>query len=172
MPLKKLNLGGTKVTNLQPLREYSLTELLLHDCPSGIDLSPLAEMASLETLALPPNPQNLEALRKLPHLQYLTFDYIPAVNRVRRFWETAEYFWSDLPVETLARAEKFAEAEELLRERLRSSGTTDWIGLGAVVLARRDALRFRAFCNEMMTPYEQGVSAGKCGSQRGGLSWQ
>jgi serine/threonine protein kinase len=67
-PLQFLNLAGTPVADLEPLRGSPVRVLILAGCRQLTDLEPLADCRELETLILPPNPANLDALRNLPKL--------------------------------------------------------------------------------------------------------
>ncbi|MCG3149736.1 MAG: Serine/threonine-protein kinase PknD [Verrucomicrobiae bacterium] len=67
-PLQFLNLAGTPVADLEPLRGAPLKVLILAGCRNLTDLEPLADCRELETLILPPQPVNLDALRSLPKL--------------------------------------------------------------------------------------------------------
>jgi hypothetical protein len=93
MPLKTLTLSKTRVTRLEPLRTLPLTALHLDLCKPGIDLSPLADIQSLRALTLPPKPRHLEALRKLPHLEYLSYEWNDEANRPA---QTVEEFWASV----------------------------------------------------------------------------
>jgi serine/threonine protein kinase len=71
-PLTLLNLAGTPVSDLEPLRGLPIKVLILADCHNVTDLSPLADCAQLETLILPPQPENIGALRNLPNLKRIS----------------------------------------------------------------------------------------------------
>jgi hypothetical protein len=92
--LSTLWLSGTKVTDLNPLRNLKLKQLLLDKCKPGIDLSPLADIATLEELVLPPAPKNLEVLRNHPNLKFLSYRWEGGADRVA---QTAEEFWVENP---------------------------------------------------------------------------
>ena len=91
MPLDYLTITQTKVTSLEPLRGMPLKVLLVGD--SVGDVSVLAEIPSLEEILLPRNPKNVERLRGLKKLRYLSTRYVngnpghPA--------QTAEEFWKE-----------------------------------------------------------------------------
>jgi Flp pilus assembly protein TadD len=67
-PLATLNLAGTPITNIEPLRGLPLKVLVLTGCRNLHDLAPLCDCRQLETLLLPPEPGNIDCLRKLPKL--------------------------------------------------------------------------------------------------------
>jgi Leucine-rich repeat (LRR) protein len=67
-PLQFLNLAGTPVADLEPLRGSAIKILVLAGCRNLTDLSPLCDCQELETIILPPQPENLECLRALPKL--------------------------------------------------------------------------------------------------------
>jgi len=71
-PLKVLDLTATDITDLNPLRGLPLRELRLEKCANLTDLTPLADCKDLELLDIPPQCQDLEALRGLPKLKRLT----------------------------------------------------------------------------------------------------
>ena len=73
LPLEYLNLISTKVTDLSALRGMPLTGLKLNACEELTDVSPLADVKTLEHLTLPPNARNIEFLRALPKLARLSF---------------------------------------------------------------------------------------------------
>jgi hypothetical protein len=67
-PLINLNLSGTPVSDLEALRGLPLKRIILSGCKNLTDLSPLCDCQSLEVISLPPEATNLECLRKLPKL--------------------------------------------------------------------------------------------------------
>jgi hypothetical protein len=88
--IKMLYLGGTQVADLTPLKNLPLRGLFLDHCADVEDVSVLAEIPTLEYLAVP-MVRNLEALRRLPRIQRLGFEiarippFVPAT--------TPEEFW-------------------------------------------------------------------------------
>jgi Leucine-rich repeat (LRR) protein len=91
MSLTALRLQATKIIDLGPLRSLPLRELSLNGCRAEIDLSPLAEIATLQQLTLPSKPKNLESLRNLPNLRFLSYEVDPELKRPV---QTAKEFWS------------------------------------------------------------------------------
>jgi hypothetical protein len=93
MPLNTLDLTGTEVTDLNPLRGLPLRELRLEKCAKLTDLSPLADCKDLELLDIPPQCQDLDVLRTLPKLKRLTNQGTDVAG-----WEkapTVAEFWKD-----------------------------------------------------------------------------
>jgi len=70
-PVTTLNLTGTPVSDLEPLRGLPLKVLVLAGCRNVADLTPLCDCRELETLILPPEPGNIECLRRLPKLAHV-----------------------------------------------------------------------------------------------------
>ena len=70
--IKELYLIYTKVSDVSPLVGLPLKELYLSNCPNVTNVAPLAEISTLEMLAVPAEAQNIEALRKLPNLTRLS----------------------------------------------------------------------------------------------------
>ncbi len=114
--LSSLNLGATKVTDLSALKGVPLTELhifktqvkdlallagsplktlIAFECPNLKDLKPLEECKELEGVVLPANYGEIEFLRKMPKLKFLT-----AAPRSETWWlqqQAAAAFWSMNP---------------------------------------------------------------------------
>jgi Leucine-rich repeat (LRR) protein len=90
MPLTHLLVGNSRATDLMPLRGLPLRELGLNGCLPGVDLAPLANIRTLRELTLPEKVKNLEAIRELPHLRYLSYHFdeeheLPS-QTVEEFW--------------------------------------------------------------------------------------
>jgi hypothetical protein len=85
MPLERLVLSGTKVSDLSPLGGAPLRELILEDCRQVKDLTPLAQCEKLETLILPRQVKEIEFLRGKPGLMTLGMKQ-PGVP-VEIFWQ-------------------------------------------------------------------------------------
>jgi Leucine-rich repeat (LRR) protein len=93
-------LNGTSITNitmsalnvrdLTPLAGLPLRVLNMPDCPQITDLSPLAQIKTLETVTLPPNAKNVEVLRKLPKLKQIGYKFGSSAPL-----QTAEQFWAE-----------------------------------------------------------------------------
>jgi serine/threonine protein kinase/Leucine-rich repeat (LRR) protein len=88
--ITNLTMGAVNVRDLAPLVGLPLRVLNMPDCPLITDLSPLAEIRTLETVILPPNAKNIEVLRKLPKLKQLGYKF--ASNSPL---QTAEEFWAE-----------------------------------------------------------------------------
>jgi tetratricopeptide (TPR) repeat protein len=90
MPLEDLHLRSTDVSDLRPLRGMPLKQLDLSYSRKLQDLTPLADCPTLERLILPAQCKDVEFLRRLPHLQHLSFEEVP--------WDkapTAAEFWKE-----------------------------------------------------------------------------
>lgn len=79
MPLEVLNMNCTKVTDLSPLRRMPLKNVGLLGSPIK-DLAPLAECRALEFVAVSPDVDNIECLKKLPGLALINRD------KPQKFW--------------------------------------------------------------------------------------
>ncbi|MES2925003.1 MAG: protein kinase [Verrucomicrobiota bacterium] len=88
-----LGITGTPVADLEPLRGLPLRTLTMERCDNVRDVSPLADCSELEAILLPKNAVNVETLRQLPKLRRLgrrwsgihdDFDFVPPVEE---FWE-------------------------------------------------------------------------------------
>lgn len=112
--LAKLNLSGTKVTDLTPLSQSSLTylhlsetavsdlsplkgrpllHLYLYRCDNITDLSPIRGCINLEVLVLPRQPLDIDFLRQLPKLRFLSYEYSPFLSWDR--FQSAADFWKE-----------------------------------------------------------------------------
>ncbi len=97
LPIKYLDLSMSfPLSDLEPLRGMPLKFLNL-DASSCFDVAPLAECLELEELVLagrPTNtyPKNLELLRSLPKLRYLSQSLNPATQHPA---QTVEEFWKE-----------------------------------------------------------------------------
>ncbi|OGV56053.1 MAG: hypothetical protein A2X49_07600 [Lentisphaerae bacterium GWF2_52_8] len=89
--LTTLNCSGTKIDSLEPLRGMPLRVLDLSNCKKLNDITPLAEIKTLERLNIPPHIQDIEFLREMPKLEYLsTIDQDASPGGQQ---ETASEFW-------------------------------------------------------------------------------
>jgi serine/threonine protein kinase len=90
MPLRQLNLAYTLVSDLEPLRGMPLVVLQIPGTEVN-DVAILADIPSLEEINLPKDKvANLERLRTLPNLRYLSSDWNFETNHPA---QTAEEFW-------------------------------------------------------------------------------
>jgi Leucine-rich repeat (LRR) protein len=89
MPLKKLSIDRTKVTDVSALKDMPLEELFF-DFTSVTDITPLLTIPSLKVVMLPEKADNVEALRKLPNLQRISFFWDMKAGRPSM---TAAEFW-------------------------------------------------------------------------------
>jgi tetratricopeptide (TPR) repeat protein len=104
MPLKTLLLTDQNITDLQFLTEFELESLWLGSrSRPGLDLAPLARIETLTNILLPPEPRNLEALKKLPRLERISFSWDPALRDVA---QTADEFWKQVESAEKTPAEK------------------------------------------------------------------
>ena len=92
MPLVFLHLGATKVTDLSALAGMPLKDLRLHGCTERIDLSPLADAATLKNLTIPRNVKDFEFLRALSKIEYLGYNEDKTTYRSDK---TAAEFWKE-----------------------------------------------------------------------------
>ncbi len=91
MPLDTLYIPGTGVTDLSPLRGMPLTRVDLH-LSAARDLSPLADCPGLQWIRLPANARNIESLRGLKKLRYLSPFWDNVTNLPA---QTAAQFWKE-----------------------------------------------------------------------------
>ncbi len=90
MPLRQLNLAHTLVSDLEPLRGMPLVVLQIPGAEVN-DVGILADIPSLEEINLPEDKvANLERLRTLPNLRYLSSAWNFETNHPA---QTAEEFW-------------------------------------------------------------------------------
>jgi serine/threonine protein kinase/tetratricopeptide (TPR) repeat protein len=92
MSLTLLQISGTAVSNLAPIQGMPLRTLNMTDCTNITDLSPLANMTTLQAVILPPNATNFTFLRNFPELRRISFKYDPAVKGAA---QTAAEFWAE-----------------------------------------------------------------------------
>lgn len=85
MPLDYLSIDATKVTSLEPIRGMPLKTLHFGGTEIS-DVSPLAEIPTLEEIYLPKTARNVERLRSLNHLRYLSARS-PAAQTAEEFWK-------------------------------------------------------------------------------------
>lgn len=90
MPLETLLVDGSGISNLNPVKDMRLINLGLHQCQQLQDISPIFQMDSLQMLSLPPNPEEIEPLRQLPALMFITDSAITPKSQKS---ETADAFW-------------------------------------------------------------------------------
>ncbi len=92
MPLRKLGLSFLNVNSLEPLRGMPLTGLYLR-ASSVRDVGILADFPDLEEIELPEEKAiNIERLRTLPKLRYLSTHWDPVTNHPA---QTAAQFWAE-----------------------------------------------------------------------------
>ncbi|WP_425614261.1 protein kinase [Anatilimnocola sp. NA78] len=90
MSLKTLELASNKVVDFSPLAELPLRELFLQYCINASDVAPLAKIASLELLTLPPKALNFDVLQSHPKLTRIGYEFggvlTPKTTRAE-FWQ-------------------------------------------------------------------------------------
>ena len=95
VPLTELHIFKTQVKDLAPLAGSPLKTLIAFECPNLQDLKPLEKCKELEGVVLPANYGDIEFLRKMPKLKFLT-----AAPRAETWWlqqQAAAAFWSVNP---------------------------------------------------------------------------
>jgi Leucine-rich repeat (LRR) protein len=90
-PLAFLSLTGTDVDDLHPLQKLPLKELALGRCENLRDVRALAACVSLERLTIPRQVTDIESLRKLPSLRFLSYEQ---ANTFAASEQSAAEFWA------------------------------------------------------------------------------
>ncbi len=85
MPIQQLDLSRTGVNDLRPLVKCPIRELNLEGCTDLIDLSPLAEMQTLEAVVIPRQCKDIDFLREHPTLRRLSYKKL--TEPVYEFWK-------------------------------------------------------------------------------------
>jgi serine/threonine protein kinase len=85
MPIQQLDLSRTAVNDLRPLVKCPIRELNLEGCTDLIDLSPLAEMQTLEAVVIPRQCKDIDFLREHPTLRRLSYKKL--TEPVYEFWK-------------------------------------------------------------------------------------
>jgi len=83
-----LNLRGTKVRDLTPLAGLPLEQLYLDGCPEVDQLRPLIRCQKLRTLTIPRHVSDIDQLRYLSELEFLSTTHIR--KPARQFWKERE----------------------------------------------------------------------------------
>lgn len=92
MPLTYLQMSGTAVKDISVLRGMPLVSLFLQVCPELTNIEPLTACSSLKDVTLPPNAEDVIALRPLTGLKRLSY------TEDRKIWapdKTAAQFWQE-----------------------------------------------------------------------------
>ena len=113
LPIVTLGLSHTPVSDLSPLRDLKLQRLILDGITKEIDLAPLAGMTTLEDLVLPEHPKNLELLRQLPNLKFISnkwggVAWEGSTNPAAEFWKA----YDDSQPKPLSATGKWLAAQE------------------------------------------------------------
>lgn len=91
LQLKKLSLNCSRINDLKPLVGLPLKRLTLSNLTKLTDVSPVAEITTLEDLVVPMQASNIKSLRALPKLRRMGFQAKPAGDPAA----TVEQFWLD-----------------------------------------------------------------------------
>jgi hypothetical protein len=91
MPIESLQLSGTPVTSIEPLRGMPLKLLNMTGCTGITNLEPIKEITTLESVILPPNAKDFGFLRNEPHLTRVSFKYDKGTHAPA---QSAEEFWA------------------------------------------------------------------------------
>jgi len=86
MPLQTLNLSRTAVNNLVPLTQSPLRELNLEGCAALLNLKPLLDIVTLESVLLPMQCKDIGFLRAHPGLKRISY---------KKLTQPAEDFWRE-----------------------------------------------------------------------------
>jgi len=86
LPLQTLTLNRTGVKDLTPLTHSPLRELNLEGCALLMDLHPLMEIATLESVIIPMQCKDIEFLRNHPNIKRLSY---------QKLTQPAEDFWKE-----------------------------------------------------------------------------
>ena len=89
MPITNLTMTGTGVHDLTPLAGMPLRGLYMGDCKQITDLSPLADMTTLDSITLPPGAKNIDFLRNFPKLNRIGY------KSDKNTPQTAAEFWAE-----------------------------------------------------------------------------
>ncbi|MHA3774720.1 protein kinase domain-containing protein [Verrucomicrobiota bacterium sgz303538] len=159
MPLQELWTGTTAVKDLSPLIGMPLRLIQIDDCRLLTDVSALASIPSLEQILLPRTAGNVDTLRGLPRLRYISFQLDPHVNRPS---QTPDEFWSiknPNTQEELVKQGRFAELEQSLRIRIENRDSVeewkDHIKRAAAQVALGNSDGYRAVCAQMMERFRE-----------------
>ena len=85
LPLQTLTLNRTLISDLTPLIQSPVRELNLEGCSSLVDLHPLMEIGTLETVVIPMQCKDIAFLRKHPGIKRLS--YVKLTQPVEDFWK-------------------------------------------------------------------------------------
>jgi hypothetical protein len=86
MPLQRVDLSRTGVSDLKPLVQSPIRELDLEGCLDIRDLKPLMQMKSLETVRIPSQMVDIAWLRNHPTIKRLSY---------RKMTQPVEEFWAE-----------------------------------------------------------------------------
>jgi Leucine-rich repeat (LRR) protein len=91
LPLTELRIGTSKFSDLSLLEGMPLITLTVDNC--GVtDVAPLGSCKSLQRLVIPRGAKNIEALRSLPNLEYLSYTFNVDLDRPDKL---ASDFWAE-----------------------------------------------------------------------------
>jgi serine/threonine protein kinase len=153
MALREFWAGTTQVTDLSPLKGMPLRVLHIDDCRRLTDVSPLLEVPTLEQVFLPKTARNVELLRGLPNLEFISFEFDSRRNQPLH--SSAEFWSMTSPVneQGLGVEKNFAELELLIHSRIERHRSTevgkDFLKLATIALATGNRARYRELCAEM-----------------------
>jgi len=98
MPLDTLRIDRTRVGSLEPLRGAPLVRISLNNAKVS-DVGILADFPDLEEIFLSSNSKNVERLRSLKKLRFISTNWDPNAARPDK---TAEEFWKEYDAKHLA----------------------------------------------------------------------
>lgn len=109
--LRVLHLDGVSVADLTPLAGLPLEKLCLCNCAHVTSLKPLATCTQLVNICLPPNAKDIDVLRGLPNLKFITRRMVNSIEFPPQ--DTAEKFWEEFDLEAQKRASATEQIEGL-----------------------------------------------------------
>lgn len=154
--LSSIAISRTRIKDLSPLRGMPLKGFYCVGSDSDFDVSPLSECVALEEITIPKSAKNIESLRRLPALRYIShgFDFSAKPQRPA---QTAAEFWAEFdqvkmgahnyPQELVALAIQFdalrdSKVTSVYEKDLASLNKNYSGGLGRAIAAEKSIKRF------------------------------
>jgi hypothetical protein len=110
--LVNVQLTETMISDVTPLAGPNIQRVMIDGCPRLRSVAPLARLANLRTLALPPAARDVESLRGMKSLAWIGYGYVPQLTDTARHESNIAAFWKMYDLEKELRA---AEPDGKLR---------------------------------------------------------